>query len=144
MAPGLASLLLCAVVGISDGDTLTVRCEAQAQTLRVRLAQVDAPEKRQSFGERSRQALAALCFQQQAEIRPQDQDRYGRTVAHVRCAGEDAAEHQVRAGLAWAYTRYRPTAKFVQLQQQARAERRGLWADQEPMPPWEWRSQPRR
>ncbi|WP_298233902.1 thermonuclease family protein [uncultured Azohydromonas sp.] len=102
MATTLPALLVCLVVGISDGDTLTVRCEAAAQTLRVRLAQVDAPEKRQPFGERSRQAMAAFCFRQQAEIRPQDTDRYGRTVAHVRCAGRDAGTEQVRAGVAWA------------------------------------------
>lgn len=144
MALGLPSLLLCVVVGISDGDTVTVRCDAQSQTLRVRLAQVDAPEKSQPWGERSRQALAGLCFRRLAEVRPQDEDRYGRTIAYVRCAGQDAGEQQVRAGLAWAYTRYRPTTDLVQLEQQARAERRGLWADPVPVPPWEWRSAKRR
>lgn len=72
MMPALPSLMLCAVVGIADGDTMTVRCEAQVevepQTLRVRLAQVDAPERRQAHGERSRQNLAALCFQEQAQV----------------------------------------------------------------------------
>jgi endonuclease YncB( thermonuclease family) len=83
----------------------------------VRLVQAGAPEKRQPFGERSRQRLAVLCLEQQAEIRPQDQDRDGRTVAHVHCAGQDAAEQQMRADC------------------------RGSWAGQEPGPPWEWRSQ---
>lgn len=122
----LAPLLLCTVVGISDGDTLTGRCDAQAQTLRIRLAKVDAPEERQAWGKRSRQALVALCFRQQAQIRPQDRDRYICTVAHVRCGGQDAGAAQVEAGLAWAYTRYRPAAELVRLEQQARAQPRPM------------------
>lgn len=140
MVASFPGLLLCLVVGISDGDTLTVRCEAQAQTVRIRLAEVDAPEKKQPWGERSRQSLAGLCFQQQAEVRPKTQDRYGRLVAQVQCGGRDAAAAQVEAGLAWAYTQYRPAAQLVELEQQARARRRGLWADSMPTPPWKWRA----
>jgi endonuclease YncB( thermonuclease family) len=79
------------VVGVADGDTLTVRCEAQAdqaaQTIVIRLAEIDAPEKRQPFGERSKQALAAMCFQKPAIVTPQTRDRFGRIVARIDCDG---------------------------------------------------------
>src|SRR5262245_46340517 len=107
--PVLPALLICVVVGISDGDTLTARCEG-AGTVTVRLAEVDAPEHGQPFGERSKQALAALCFAQSAEVRPitanGGQDRYGRTVARVRCRDVDVSEQQLRSGMAWVFDRY--------------------------------------
>jgi len=94
-----------AVVGIADGDTLTVRCEAQAdqpaQTLKVRLAEIDAPEKGQAFGNRSKQHLSDVCFKKQAEVRPQTTGRYGRTVARVICDGTD--QIQERAALLLAH-----------------------------------------
>ena len=98
----LAALLICSVVGISDGDTLTARCatDGAPQTITVRLAEVDAPEKAQPYGARSKQNLSALCFRKSAEVRRISLDRYGRTVAHVTCDGRDASEVQVRAGLA--------------------------------------------
>src|SRR5260221_6233168 len=95
-------LLVCLVVGITDGDTLKARCEqeGQRQPVTVRLAEIDAPEKAQPFGLRSKQHLASLCFRQQAEIRPSAMDRYGRTVARVICAGTDDNAAMVRAGMA--------------------------------------------
>ena len=107
--PAAAALLICLVVGITDGDTLSARCEGVG-TIKVRLAEIDAPEHQQHFAEGSRQALAALCFEKRAEIRPiaanNGLDRYGRTVAHVACSGIDASAQQVRDGMAWAFDRY--------------------------------------
>lgn len=100
----MQTFLLCLIVGISDGDTLTARCEAQ--TVKIRLAEIDAPEKAQPFGSRSKQSLSDLCFKAQAEVKPQSKDRYGRTVARVNCDGIDASLHQSSAGFAWAYTKY--------------------------------------
>lgn len=136
-----AATLLCLVVAIADGDTLTARCgEPDAfYQVKVRLAEIDAPEKAQPFGDRSRQHLAALCFRKAAHIRPQTTDRYGRTVARVECEGKDANAEQVRSGMAWAYTRYLTDPSIAQLEQQARAARAGLWADSSPIPPWDWR-----
>ena len=107
----MLAALLCLIVGISDGDTLTARCPAADpahpyQQVRVRLAEIDAPESRQAFGQRSKRHLSDLCFKTDATIRPTATDRYGRTVARVECRGKDANLEQVKAGLAWAYTRY--------------------------------------
>src|SRR5690606_23483051 len=105
----------------------------------VRISAIDAPEKKQPFGQVSRQHLAALCFQEQATITPKARDRYGRTVADVECRGQDVATEQVRSGLAWVYTRYaKGYASLLPLEDDARVAGRGLWSV-EAVPPWEWR-----
>lgn len=129
---------LCLVVAITDGDTLKVRCPDEPVAI-VRLAEIDAPERRQPWGERSRQHLAALCHEKPAEVRLQGRDRYGRTIARVSCAGQDASAEQVRAGMAWAFTKYLTDKALPVVEASARAERRGLWADPAPVAPWEWR-----
>jgi len=142
----LTTLAVCLVVGVSDGDTLTVRCgdPGQYEQMRVRLSAVDAPESRQPFGQKSKQALSALCYREQAEISPVTSDRYGRTVANVRCKGQDAGLSLVRQGMAWFYPQYGVGRDDLsRAHAEARASRRGLWVDlgtqQEPVPPWEWR-----
>lgn len=137
-----AATLLCLVIAIHDGDTLSIRCgtPGQYRVERVRLAAIDAPEHRQAFGQRARQNLAQLCFRQQARITPEGHDRYGRTVAHVHCQGENAARAQVQAGLAWVYTpAAREHPQLVALQRQARASGRGLWSQPRPQAPWDYR-----
>ena len=136
-----AELLFCLVVAITDGDTLTARCETQ--TLIIRLAEIDAPEKRQPFGERSKQHLSSLCYRQQAEIQPKTKDRYGRTVARVYCAGVDANAAMVRDGMAWAFTKYQTDAAFPELEAQAKIRKVGLWSDPAPLAPWDWRASQR-
>lgn len=125
------------VIGISDGDTLTVLREHEQ--VKIRLAEIDAPEKAQPFGAKSKQALSALCFSKEAEVIPQTKDRYGRTVARVKCDGHDASEQQVRSGMAWVFDRYVTDRSLYQLQDAARHNGIGLWADTNPIPPWEWR-----
>lgn len=124
-------------MAVADGDTLTARCAHE--TIIVRLAEIDAPERRQPWGERSRQHLALLCHGQPAEVRETARDRWHRMVARVRCAGIDASEAQVRAGLAWRFARYSTDPGFESLEAAARAARTGLWSDPEPVPPWQWR-----
>jgi len=135
------ALLFCLVVGVTDGDTLTARCGMEApQTITIRLAEIDAPERGQPFSARSKQHLASLCFRKQAEVRAKTTDRYGRTLARVTCAGTDANAAMVAAGMAWAFTKYITDPRLPELQASAMAKRAGLWADRSPVPPWEWRS----
>lgn len=142
--PVLSAALVCLVVGVSDGDTLTARCEAQAdqpaQTIKVRLAEIDAPERGQAFGNRSKQHLSDVCFKRQAEVRPQTTDRYGRTVARINCDGIDANMEMVRSGMDWEFTKYLTDPQIKAIEIEARAERRGLWVDRESAAPWEWRN----
>lgn len=137
MPAAIGTIMLCLVVGISDGDTLTAKCEGTQ--IKVRLAEIDAPEKRQAFGTRSKQALSDMCFQREAELRVVNHDRYGRTVARVKCDSIDANAEQVRLGMAWVYDKYVEDASLYQLQDEARAAKRGLWLYFEPTPPWEFR-----
>lgn len=137
----IAATLLCLIVAISDGDTLTARCGEPGayEQIKVRISAIDAPEKAQPFGHVSRQHLARLCFQQQATIIPKTKDRYGRIVADVGCKGLDVGTEQVRAGLAWVYERYaKGYEALYPLQDAAKAQQIGLWSV-EAVAPWEWR-----
>jgi endonuclease YncB( thermonuclease family) len=137
-----AAALLCLVIAIGDGDTLTARCgeSGSLELLKIRLSAVDAPELGQPHGRLAKEALATMCFQQQAEIKPHAVDRYGRTVADAACGGVDAGQALVTRGHAWVFDRYaKGYGHLYPLQADARAERVGLWADPNPVPPWEWR-----
>ena len=126
------------VVAVADGDTLTVLVDRRQ--VKVRLTDIDAPEKKQPFGARSKQSLADMCAGKAANVDDHGKDRYGRTLGHVTCAGVDANAEQVRHGMAWVYERYAPKGSpLYGLQAQAQREHRGLWADPRPIAPWEWR-----
>lgn len=125
------------VIGIADGDTLTVLADTTQH--KIRLAEIDAPEKKQAFGERAKLSLSALCFDQRASVSKGKADRYGRTVARVRCQGIDASLHQVQQGLAWAYTAYLTDPDIAIAEQAARDSGTGLWVDTKPTPPWLYR-----
>ena len=126
------------VVGVTDGDTLTV-LSARKQ-IKVRLADIDAPESKQAFGNRSKQSLSDLCFNKTAKLEGDSKDQYGRILGRVHCDGVDANAEQVRRGLAWVYVQYAPKGSpLYAVQLGARGAKRGLWADDAPVPPWEWR-----
>lgn len=125
------------VIGIADGDTLTLLVDNKP--LKVRLANIDAPEKAQPFGNRSRQSLAELCFGEDATYETQDIDRYGRSVAVVTCGDVEVNKTQVERGMAWVYSKYNKDPALPDLQDKAREERRGIWSDHSPIPPWEFR-----
>ena len=139
----------CLVVGISDGDTLTARCGriGAYEQIKVRIAAIDAPERKQPYGQRSRQALSRLCYAEKALITERDTDRYGRTVADVSCNGEDAGSRMVSGGWAWVYDYNGIATKrgggLFKLQDAARRQGLGLWADSKPTPPWDWRRERR-
>ena len=134
-----ADALTGRVVGISDGDTLTLLDASKVQH-KIRLAAIDAPEKSQAFGNKSKQALSDLCFDKQASIKVVDTDRYGRTVGEVSCGATNANEAMVRSGMAWVYRKYaKGYPGLYKLEDEAKASKRGVWADPNPVPPWEWR-----
>jgi endonuclease YncB( thermonuclease family) len=137
-----ATALICLVVGITDGDTIKVRCgETGAyEELKVRLNAIDAPEKKQAFGNRAREALSQLCFDENAQVERVGGDRYGRTIANVWCKGRDVSRFMVGNGWALVYDKYSRGYEYLYpLQEIARAAHRGLWTDKEPVAPWEWR-----
>lgn len=124
------------VVGVQDGDSLTVMRERQR--LRVRLLGIDAPERNQPYGDRSRKSLAGLCWNKKASVTWTEKDTHERLLGRVSCAGSDANAEQVRRGLAWASPLARDR-ELNRLQDAARRARKGLWADAAPTAPWQWR-----
>lgn len=133
----IAPAFIAYVIGVTDGDTLTVL--HNNKPVKIRLAEIDAPEKKQPFGMRSKQSLSDLCFNARAEVKPSATDRYARTVARVSCAGKDASAAQLQAGMAWVYVKYSTDKSLLAIQEEARVAHRGLWSEPAPVPPWEWR-----
>jgi endonuclease YncB( thermonuclease family) len=134
---GQAADLHGSVVGVHDGDSITVLVDHRQ--VKVRLADIDAPELKQAFGQKSKQSLSDLCLHKTATIHEQGRDRYGRTIARVWCAGEDANREQVRRGMAWVFDRYVKDRSLYAEQSAAQAGARGLWTDPKSTPPWAWR-----
>lgn len=132
------------VVSIADGDTVTVLDASQTQH-KIRLMGIDAPEKKQPFGQHSKQHLSDLVFNKQVSVEYSKQDRYGRTVGKVLVNGVDANLEQVKAGMAWHYKAYQreqsagDRVAYARAEEQAREGRLGLWFDSDPTAPWDWR-----
>lgn len=136
------------VVGVSDGDTVTL-LDAQKIQWKVRLLGIDAPEKKMPFGQKSKQHLSDLVYKKQVTVEYSKKDRYGRTLGKILVGGLDANLAQIRTGMAWHYKQYQREQSFEDRQLYSEAEdaaqssRRGLWADSAPTPPWDWRKQQR-
>ena len=146
--------LACKVTAIADGDTLTCFDPERRKQERIRLRGIDAPEKGQAFGDRSRQSLAALAHGKQATVKWSKRDRWGRIIGAVwvepaDCPGcghtLDVGRTQLSVGMAWWFRRYaneQPEGERVQYkfeEREAKARGIGLWQDKEPVAPWEWR-----
>ncbi len=125
------------VIKIADGDTLTIL--AANQQLKIRLSDIDTPERKQPFGTRAKQALSELAFGKQARVVEVTVDRYGRIVGRVYVDGRDVNRELVAGGFAWVYRKYSKDADLLRLEAEAKQNGLGLWADPNPIPPWEWR-----
>lgn len=127
------------VVSVSDGDTLKVLVDGKEQ--RVRLAEIDAPERDQPWGRKARNALSDKVMHKQVVVDTQYQDQYGRTVARILLDGRNINRELVSEGHAWAYRKHLKDQRLMEDERAARASRRGLWSlpESERMPPWEWR-----
>ncbi|HEV7478322.1 MAG TPA: thermonuclease family protein [Burkholderiales bacterium] len=125
------------VVAVANGDTLTM-VDGAAKRHRIRLAEIDAPERKQAFGAESRKSLAEICLQKAAVAETVVKDR--RLIGKVSCAGVDAGTEQVRRGMAWVFAgTVLPNSPLPEMEANARLRALGLWAGDQPEPPWEWR-----
>lgn len=132
------------IVGITDGDTVTLLDHSQVQH-KIRLAGIDAPEKHQNFGNRAKESLSELVYDKVVTVETDKKDRYGRDVGKVLIQGVDASLAQVQRGFAWHYKAYQreQSANDRKLydfaENDARNGQRGLWRDPYPVAPWEFR-----
>ena len=132
------------VVGVADGDTVTVLDRDKVQH-KVRLAGIDAPERSQAFGNRSKESLSDLAFEKTVAVETSKRDRYGREVGKILVNGRDVNLIQVERGMAWHYKAYQreqsldDRSLYDAAEMGARAAKNGLWRDAEPTPPWDYR-----
>lgn len=126
------------VIRVLDGDTIDVLQEKKP--VRVRLLNIDAPEKKQAYGSWSTNQLKALVAGQPVTVTYTQKDRYGRVLGRVVTTnGTEANRYMVQSGAAWVYERYNTDNALPALQREAQEQKRGLWAESHPVPPWEWR-----
>ena len=133
------------VVRVADGDTITV-LDAQNTQNKIRLYGIDAPEKAQDFGNKSREKLASLVAGKNITVTVVDIDRYGRNVGRINIDGKEVAEEMLKAGMVWVYTTYCkiPECKqWKELETQARTAKIGLWSNPTAKEPWLWRKEHR-
>ena len=130
------------VIGVKDGDTIELLRNGQSET--VRLYGVDTPEKKQAYGERSKQFTSDLVFGRTVQLITHNKDRYGRTVGTIMLPdGRSLNEELVKNGYAWHYTAYSKDRKLADLEADARRFKRGLWQDPNPVAPWDFRKEKR-
>lgn len=125
-------------VRVLDGDTAEI-LTSDKQRIRVRLANIDAPEKSQAFGQRSKQSLTELIAGKEVDVLDEGGDQYGRRIGRIYVGNTEANTEQVRAGMAWVYTRYNHNPALPAIQAQARQGKKGLWVDPDPVEPWNFR-----
>lgn len=135
------------VIGVSDGDTLTVLA-SNKRHYKVRLQGIDAPEAKQAYGQTCKEMLMTRAINLTAEVEAHKLDRYGRVIGKVTVEGNDVALEQIKAGCGWHYTVYAKEqsaadqAAYAAAEKQARKAKRGLWKDKAPQAPWDFRKQP--
>jgi endonuclease YncB( thermonuclease family) len=126
------------VVRIIDGDSIMILTNDNQQ-IKVRLEGIDCPEKSQDFGEKARQYTADLCFNKVVRIEKTGKDRYGRILAYIYVDDLCVNKELLKVGLAWHFKKYNADPELAKLEKQARSEKKGLWAQPSPTPPWEFR-----
>ncbi len=126
------------VVGVHDGDTITVLTNSNTQ-YKVRLANIDAPELKQPFGQKAKQVLSDFVYNQPVLIQDNGQDRYGRVIGTVLKGNDNVNRLMVRYGYAWAYRQYLNDSVMINLESYAQQQKLGIWRDANNISPEQWR-----
>ncbi len=129
------------VVAIADGDTFTLL--VNKQQIKIRLHGIDCPEKGQDFSKTAKDFLSDYVFDKVVNVRTMSKDRYRRTIGVVSIDGINMNEKLLEAGLAWHFKKYDKNPAWAKLEETARKNKRGLWVNANPIPPWEWRKRKR-
>jgi endonuclease YncB( thermonuclease family) len=133
------------VVAVADGDTITVEPPQGGDRVKVRLHGIDCPETKQTYGQTAKGFVSNAVLFKIVDVQPtpQGKDRYGRIVAVIEIPGVGVLQELLlEAGLAWVYTQYcKDCGAWEAMEAEARSQRKGLWAEDKPIGPWEWRKQ---
>ena len=135
-----SNLIKGQVIGVSDGDSITL-LDSENRQYKIRLQGIDAPEKTQAFGQKSKESLSNLVFEKYVHVHWSKKDQYGRTVGQVMVGSLDACLEQVKLGMAWHYKAYQSEQTLVDrvlydvAEKTARHQRTGLWQDSSPIEP---------
>lgn len=126
------------VVRVLDGDTIQVL--VNKEPIRVRLADIDCPEKKQPFGHAAKKYVLEIAAHKIVTVHSKTKDRYGRAIGEVILPNSDSLNRLlIRDGYAWHYKKYSKDESLAELENQARKNKVGLWQDNNPTPPWQWR-----
>lgn len=125
------------VVSVMDGDT--VRILVGSKQIKVRLFGIDAPEKKQAFGNQAEKELKALVWKKEVKVVVKDIDQYGRTVGILFLNDVEINLEMVKRGMAWVYREFNNDKKYLEMEEIARRSELGLWKDKNPIPPWQFR-----
>ena len=120
-----------------DGDT--VRIKDSASEYKLRITDIDAPERNQSYGKKSRRALMQFCAETNIHVVSMGYDKYQRKLGRLKCNEQDASQFMVKNGHAWFNRRYSMDYSLALLEDEARKDKRGLWQAAQQIPPWVWR-----
>lgn len=126
------------VIAVLDGDTVLI-ARAGHKPEKVRMLNIDAPEKDQAYGAQSKQSLAGLVLKKKVRVEIAAHDQYGRLLGQLYVDGNNINEEQVKRGMAWEYSGFHSNRGYIALQSNAQQSRLGLWAQREPQAPWQWR-----
>jgi len=130
------------VVGVHDGDSITLRSDDN--TVKVRLYGIDAPELGQPYSQVAKQKLSDLCFGKTVTLIQFGEDKYGRILADVLLEDSTNVNYELlKSGLAWYFRKYVRSSELDSMEAEARSQKRGLWSEDKPVPPWEYRKQPK-
>lgn len=133
------SVIVGQVVGVHDGDSITLVTEAKAE-IKIRLEGIDAPELKQPFGQKSKTKLSGMVFGKKVTVVVRGTDRYKRTIGRIASGEIDVSLEMVKLGMAWGYEKYCTESALIDAQAKAKENGLGLWEDKDPIPPWEWRA----
>lgn len=126
------------IIAVLDGDTVMV-VRDKLPPIKIRLAEIDAPEMAQPGGMDAKQALSEVLLHKSADVDGHAVDQYGRLIAHIDIDGKQINELMLRSGMAWEYSHFHRNRHYVALQSEAQAAKRGVWRQAAPIPPWQWR-----
>ena len=126
------------MISVLDGDTIKV-LDSSKKELKIRLAEIDTPEKKQAFGQRAKKALSQKIFGKSVKVKVATKDRYGRLIGTIMIGDRNINHEMVKEGYAWHYKAYSKSSLLARLEKEARSSRNGLWALPNPVAPWIWR-----